>query len=496
MVQNLVNLTEVNLSNCEHLTTIPDLSKAKNLERLNLQFCTTLKAVPSSIQFLEKLVDLDLRSCTSLLSLPRIIKSKYLKALNLSGCSNLKMYPETTEHVMYLNFNETAIKELPQSIGHLSRLVALNLRDCKQLGNLPDSICLLKSIVIVDVSGCSNVTKFPSIPGNTRYLYLSGTAVEEFPFSKLNLSGCSNITEFPNVSCNIKELYLDGTTIEEIPSSIGCFYKLVELHLQNCTKFKILPGSICKLKSLQKLNLSGCSQFQRFLGILETMESLRYLYLDRTGIEKLPSPIRNLKGLCFLELGNCIYLEGKYLASSQNLLNFSEILLRFYFASRVILGQHGILEVPKSLGCLTSLEALDLSGNNFVRLPKNISELSELQYLGLCHCWRLAKLDARSCTSLRTVPSSSTILDGNIFEFIFTNCLKLDETISSVAAGVSSFCFPGCKVPAWFVQQNSAASVTIQLPSHCPSSELLGFMLCTVVAFEPSYDDSGGFQVK
>ena len=76
MVQNLVNLTEVNLSNCEHLTAIPDLSKAKNLERLNLQFCTTLKVVPSSIQFLEKLVDLDLRSCTSLLSLPRIIKSK------------------------------------------------------------------------------------------------------------------------------------------------------------------------------------------------------------------------------------------------------------------------------------------------------------------------------------------------------------------------------------------------------------------------------------
>ena len=68
--------------------------------------------------------------------------------------------------------------------------------------------------------------------------------------------------------------------------------------------------------------------------------------------------------------------------------------------------------------------------------------------------------------------------------------------ISSVAAGVSSFCFPGCKVPAWFLQQNSAASVTIQLLSGCASSELLGFVLCTVVAFEPSYDASGGFQVK
>jgi len=82
MVQNLVNLTEVNLSNCEHLTAIPDLSKAKNLERLNLQFCTTLKVVPSSIQFLEKLVDLDLRSCTSILSLPRILNRNISRLLN------------------------------------------------------------------------------------------------------------------------------------------------------------------------------------------------------------------------------------------------------------------------------------------------------------------------------------------------------------------------------------------------------------------------------
>jgi hypothetical protein len=53
--------------------------------------------------------------------------------------------------------------------------------------------------------------------------------------------------------------------------------------------------------------------------------------------------------------------------------------------------------------------------------------------------------------------------------------------ILSVAAGVSSFCFPGCKVPAWFVQQNSAASVTIQLPSDRASSELLSFMHCCCI---------------
>ncbi|KAF9661505.1 hypothetical protein SADUNF_Sadunf19G0075900 [Salix dunnii] len=464
------------------------------------------------------------------------------------------------------------------------------------------------SVIRVDVSGCSNVTKFPNIPENTRYLYLSETAVEEFPSSvghlwrissldlsncgrlknlpstihelacleKLNLSGCSTITEFPNVSCNIKELYLDGTAIEEIPSSIECCYKLVELRLRNCTKFESLPGTICNLKSLEKLNLSGCSQLKRFPGVLETMESLRYLYLDRTGIKNLPSPIRNLKGLCFLELGNCIYLEGKDLSD----LRLLEQDVDLKYLRKLNLSGCGIREVPKSLGCLTSLEALDLSGNNFVILPKDISKLYELQYLGLRYCSRLvslqklpprlAKLDAHSCTSLTTVPSSSTIVDGNIFEFIFTNCLKLGEIahnnimayallkiqlyakrlynevslslslslslththththtrvqscliislycychllcfhgcmvehfftlqISSVAAGVSSFCLPGSKVPAWFLQQNSAASVTIQLLSGCANSELLGFVLCTVVAFEPSYDASGGFQVK
>jgi len=162
------------------------------------------------------------------------------------------------------------------------------------------------------------------------------------------------------------------------------------------------------LKSLQKLNLSGCSQFQRFPGILETMESLRYLYLDRTGITKLPLPIRNLKGLCCLELGNCKYLEGKYLGD----LRLLEQDVDLKYLRKLSLSGCGILEVPKSLGCLTSLEALDLSGNNFDGLPTNICELYELQYLGLRYCRRLgslqklpprlAKLDAHSCTSLRT----------------------------------------------------------------------------------------------
>jgi Leucine-rich repeat (LRR) protein len=91
--------------------------------------------------------------------------------------------------------------------------------------------------------------------------------------------------------------------------------------------------------------------------------------------------------------------------------------------------------VPDSLGFLSSLEVLDLSGNDFKTIPISINKLLELQYLGLRNCKRLeslpelppqlSKLDVDNCKSLRTISSSSTVVEGNIFEFIFTNCLTL-----------------------------------------------------------------------
>ncbi|KAF2309358.1 hypothetical protein GH714_001722 [Hevea brasiliensis] len=205
---NLVSLKEINLGNSKHLTAFPDLSQAKNLDRLNFEYCTSLVEVPSSIRFLDKLVDMNMRCCTSLTSLPSGIKLRSLKTLNFSGCLNLRKCPEVAGNINYLNLNEIAIEELPKSIGHLSGLIALNLRDCKRLSNPPGSIRLLKSLMTVDLSGCSNITLFPDISGDIRYLYLRETA------------------------------------IEETPSSIGCLSRLSCLDLKNCTRLKNLPSTI------------------------------------------------------------------------------------------------------------------------------------------------------------------------------------------------------------------------------------------------------------
>ncbi|KAF2297096.1 hypothetical protein GH714_017156 [Hevea brasiliensis] len=274
--QNLASLEEISLSNSEHLTTFPDLSQAKNLERVNLDYCTSLVEVPSSIRFLDKLTFLSMRCCTSVVSLPSGIKLRSLKTLNLSGCTNLRECPEISENITYLNLNGTAIGHLPKSIGHLSGLVALNMKDCKQLWDLPESLHLLKFLRTTNFSGCSSITKFPDISTNIQFLYLSETGIEELPstigelsklscldlknckrlknipctisklasLEKLIVSGCSSINKFPEVSKSIKKLFLCGTAIEEIPSSIEYCSELVELSMQNCKKFRILPSCI------------------------------------------------------------------------------------------------------------------------------------------------------------------------------------------------------------------------------------------------------------
>ncbi|WCJ38886.1 disease resistance protein (TIR-NBS-LRR class) putative [Euphorbia peplus] len=522
-VQHLVSLKEMNLSNSMNLLTFPDLSLAKNLKSLNFAYCTSLEEVHPSIRFLDQLIDLDMRCCTSLMSLPTGIKLTSLRTLNLSGCSYLRWFPQFTENLTYLNLNETAIQILPESIGKSSGLIALNLKDCKQLHSLPESMHRLKSVLIIDLSGCSNITRFPNVCGGVKYLYLRDTAIVEIPSSigllyellhldlmnckslknlprdiynlacleQLILSGCSSITKFPEVPMQIKKLLLDGTTIEEIPSSIQNCLELVELNLQNCTRLQTLTSSICKLKHLQNLNLSGCCMFDNFPEIKEDMNSLRYLYLDGTGLQ--------VQYLRKLYLNNC-----------------------------------GLFVVPQYIGCLWSLEALDLSGNPFREITSNLKGLVELQYLGVRDCIlleslrelppNLANLDAHGCLNLRSVSMDLKEATGNIFEFIFTNCNKFVEVekhhilsyalakferyaerlhsqVPSTLAGESSFCFGRSHNNLELYEDmrllflNHIFATEIQLPSDWAENDFLGFVICAVIVFK-GVSSRSGFRVK
>ncbi|CAN0928167.1 Disease resistance-like protein DSC1, partial [Linum grandiflorum] len=134
----LVNLMVLDLSHCENLIAIPNISSSLNLEELLLCGCKSLVEVPSYVQYLTKLTKLDLEKCQNLKRLPPKLDSELLKHVEMSGL-NVTHCPEIiSRQLVVFDLWETSLKELPSAIYNV-----------KQDGSLR-------------ISG-ENITKFPAI---------------------------------------------------------------------------------------------------------------------------------------------------------------------------------------------------------------------------------------------------------------------------------------------------------------------------------------------
>ena len=158
-------------SNCDYLPE--NLGSLKGLKKLYLSG-TTIKVLPSSIECLMALALLTLKVCKNLVCLPNAICSlKLLEWIELSRCSNFDNLPENWGNLnglMKLNFTGTTIKELPSSIEGLTVFTLLTPKDCKNLGCLTYTICYLKLLESLYLSGCSNFDNLPENLGNLKGL--------------------------------------------------------------------------------------------------------------------------------------------------------------------------------------------------------------------------------------------------------------------------------------------------------------------------------------
>ncbi|XP_068323680.1 disease resistance-like protein DSC1 [Pyrus communis] len=550
--QKLANLKVINFSFSKRLTEIPDLSLSRKIEHINLGCCKSLVEIPSYFQYLDKLSFLGLRGCSNLKYLPELpisLKTLYLSEtaikelpssvwsnenlshldiefckdlenlpscscklkfpfrFSIEGCSSLCKVSELPRDIQELFLNGTAIETLPSSIECLFGLTEIGLKDCKSLVSLPTSICKLKCLEGLDLTGCSKFECFPEILEPMEHL---------------------------------KFLSLKGTAVKELPSSIEYLSRLLIIDLKNCQRLVSLPKSICKLKSLWKLNLKECCRFNYFPEILEPMERLEFLSLRRTAIKELPSSIENLIGLETLDLRLCKKLE--FVPSSIYNLNCLRT-LSFDGCSKLkklpsssfglnnleeaTLSYSGILEIPDRLVCLPSLRGLDLRGTMVKWIPASIKQASRLSCLLLNNCKSLQSLpelpgvrwlEAHGCTSLEKVSSLRTQLVQGCDDYehgvygripdklIFSGCLKLDENawnsimddahlrIMQMTAShnvesldgnslVTIVC-PGNEIPNQFGAQNEGSSINISLPPNCFGSDFLGFVFSLLVEFD------------
>ncbi|XP_065625264.1 TMV resistance protein N isoform X2 [Quercus suber] len=292
------------LKNSLKLIETHDFNEIPNLEKLVLEGCINLRSLHPSIGVHKKLTFLNLKGCKNLRSLPSKFEMEFLEILILSGCSNLKRIPkfgENMESVLELYLDGTAITKLPTSIGNLTGLASMNVKDCKNLMSLPSTFFNMKRLKDLNLSGCSKLENLVT-KKSAEEVDVSGTATRLLPYSnalfrtlkKLAFSG------FMPRSPNCMGL---------LSTSLSGLHSLTKLNLSYCNLVGLLSISLSGLCSLTSLDLSYCN-LNAIPNDICCLFSLKYLYLSGNNFSCLPESIAQLSRLYWLMVDNCTSLRS------------------------------------------------------------------------------------------------------------------------------------------------------------------------------------------
>ncbi|XP_062085248.1 TMV resistance protein N-like [Humulus lupulus] len=467
--QDVKNLKYVNLSFSKKLTSLPNLSGA-NLWRLELRGCRSLIELPP-LRFHN--VDHGGQKESRVLHL---YKNKILQIfgekdlvdkeidgvidyhwdfqiddclLNLSECSNVRIVSEMSGNIKSLCLSSTAIEELHSSIGSLKNLLMLDLSHCRQLKNLPRSICYSQSLEFLDMEGCVSLDKFPELPQN------------------------------------IKGLKLSGTSIQQINSSFfECLPCLEILCMKNCTELESLPTTICKLKALRVLCFAYCSQLKSFPEISEPMENLEKLYLNGTSIDVIPPSIGSLIKLELLDLRECHRLISIPTSNIYKMCNISSIYID---------------ENPTREEDLVVLLSLDVCISEMFRQYNCLGSCLDTNLVSVLKLVSSRNLDAYQfwtnfsgceCSLFYIIHNLlvSKSLQDKIFK-IKPEWAHYEE--KALYGPKMSFAYSAKRIPQWFTYKSMGSSVYVDSgPSTWFDNEsFLGIAICIVVDFGKCFLD-------
>ncbi|XP_031249156.1 disease resistance-like protein DSC1 isoform X2 [Pistacia vera] len=457
----------------KHLIEIPDVSEAPNIEIIELQHCTNLVKVPSSIQYLNHLRILRLSGCKSLRNFPSNIHFKSLVTLNLSSCIYLTEFPRISGNIRDINLSGTAIEEVPSSIMCLTELCSLVMTRCSRLKSISTSICKLKSLQRLELDYCSKLESFPEI------------------LEKME---------------SLERLLLNGATeIRELPSSIEHLNGLRHLRLMDCKNLETIPSSICNLTSLIEMDLSGCSKLVKLsensttqwkgniysqcpgfvLPPLSALCSLTELFLSFCNLTEIP------EDLCCISSLKTLNLNGNNFKTLPSRIKQLSKLKRLYLRDCNML--QSLPELPPCLRVLIAMNCKRLQ--SLPKLPSSLEELdaSELEVVSeryVPFSWITMRFLFTNCQKLNQ--NAYNILELSqlrIYQMAVTSLRLCYEKVLKVTPAIS-FCLPGTIIPNWFSYRSSGSSITIQLPQHWCNTRFIRFALCGVIEFEESYCDS------
>ncbi|KAB2006448.1 hypothetical protein ES319_D11G345700v1 [Gossypium barbadense] len=382
-------------------------------------------------------------------------------------------------------------------------LEVLIMEDCTRLVDVHPSLGVLKRLKLLNLRNCKSLRRLP-------------TKIEMEFLETLILSGCSNLARFPEIDGkmeHLKTLDLSGCyKVEYLPENLHQAESLEKLDLSE-TAIKEPPSFISQLKNLKVLSFDGCkgpyklkrnllslfkvSQRARMnfiapmLPSLSGLRSLTRLKLRgcNLGEGDIPSAISGVSSLAFLDLS--VNNFNRIPVSLTGLSKLEELSL-----SRCGLRNMGEGDIPSDISGLSSLRVLDLHGNNFTSIGASLARLSNLQRLGLCNCSELESLPV-------LLARKTSDWKHNRSYFIAINSYRLAENMSAITllkTHIKAFensrkrldvVMPGNEIPEWFSQQRGGSVIEIPLPFNIQNdSQWIGVAFCCI------FGDDDGSEIK
>ncbi|KAF3665469.1 TMV resistance protein N [Capsicum annuum] len=476
-IQYQTHITKLDLSHLEDLVALPrSISMLKSLVDLYLWGCEQLESLPEEIGDLENLEMLDAQQ--TLISRPpsSVMCLNKLKSLKFGNDIEEIGYSEGFKDELYFVF--------PPVTEGLCSLEYLDLGNCNLIdGGLPEDI------------GCLSSLKKLHLNGNN-FVYLPRSIAHLGALQSLNITNCKRLKELPDFTRmpNLEYLYLGScSNLEEVHDSLGCCRKLIRLDLSYCESLNRFP--CVNVESLEHLDIQDCSNLEKFPEILGRMKPELEIHMRPSGIREipssiiqhqahlteldfrfmnnlvaLPSSIGMLKGLVELVVSYCSKLESLP-EEIGDLENLEECDASYTLISRppssfvrlnklkfLIFESHcNIIDggLPEDIGCLSTLKKLNLTGNNFEHLPRNVAQLGALEYFDLSHCKRLKvlpdftgmpnleTLNLSYCMNLEEVDHSMGFL-RKLLRLELNNCKRLKRFPSLYIDSLKYLDLEGC----------------------------------------------------
>ncbi|XP_029127419.1 TMV resistance protein N-like isoform X2 [Cajanus cajan] len=266
------SLTEMNLSGCELLKEIPNMSEAPNLKKLLLDNCKNLVEVHDSVGFLGKLEYLIMDHCTNLKLLPREMNLTSLKNMGLWNCQSLMSFPEILgkmENVSELDLSGSAISGLHFSIGNLVGLTFVALNGCQRLLELPRSIFMLPKLWTFEADNCERLAQVQNEEGQDQETMSSHV-------KKASFHRCYHLTDkflstlLPCLRI-VTDLSLNYSNITILPSCISVCLSLTKLSLNECKELREIRGLPPNIMYLSAMNCTSLTSESKEMLLNQTL---------------------------------------------------------------------------------------------------------------------------------------------------------------------------------------------------------------------------------